>query len=74
MERKPHNDIRADHEVTVFPYATNVKFFHNGYEISLAGDGQETFVFNGDGQVVFEYPGTGADAVSAAYQWIISQD
>jgi hypothetical protein len=73
MERKMHNDIRAGHKVTVFEWGTNVQFQHNEYVISLAADGQETIVFDRDSNAVFETPGTYADAVVAAVNWINKQ-
>lgn len=68
-----HNDHRAGHTVHVFDWGTNVKFQHNEYTISLAADGQETIVFNKDGDPVFETPGTYADAVVASVNWINNQ-
>jgi len=67
--RKKHNDPRAAHAVYVFPYATNVKFTHRGYTISLAADGQETIVFDGDKNIA-EFSGTSALAVYEAVNWI----
>jgi hypothetical protein len=65
-----HNDPRAGHIVHVFEGATNVKFPHRGYIISLAADGQETFVFDSRGEQVKEFPSTTALAVRDAVVWI----
>jgi hypothetical protein len=65
-----HNDPRAGHEVFVYPTATNVKFRLFDYVISLASDGQETFVYRNE-EIVHEVPGTHALSVHAAIQWVI---
>lgn len=65
-----HNDIRAAHRVYVFPTATNVKFMHNGYQISLAADGQDTMVFDAKDKHVFQVAGTSAKAVWECVNWI----
>ena len=70
MCREPHNDPRAAHKVYVLPTGTNVKFFHKGYEISLAADGQETMVFDAKGVQLFQVEGTSAKSVCACVDWI----
>lgn len=67
-----HNDHRAAHQVYVFPTATNVKFMHMGYEISLAADGQETMVFDANDKHVFQVEGTSAKSVWQCVNWIES--
>ena len=74
MTKEPHNDVRADHEVHVFPDATNVKFKHNNYVISLAAYGQETIIFDNQGNFVWETAGTSAAAVSRCVQYIDSME
>lgn len=64
------NDPRAGFKVHVFETATNVKFDYKGYVISLAADGQETFVFSEDGHTVLELDGTGAHQVHEAVEWV----
>ena len=64
------NDPRAGHIVHVFETATNVKFHHRGYVISLSADGQETIVFDRGGNPVAEFPYTTALAVCDARIWI----
>lgn len=68
------NDHRAGHEVFVFPTGTCVKFQHKGFEISLAADGRETFVW-GDGSVpMYRAEGTSAKAVHDCVSWIDNMD
>lgn len=64
------NDPRAAHIVHVFPDATNVKFNHRGMVISLAADGQDTLVFDTNGNTVWEGRCTSAMQVKNAVEWI----
>lgn len=64
------NDPRAGHIVHVFETATNVKFHHRGYVISLSAYGDETIIFDSDGNAVAEFPNTTARAVRDATIWI----
>ena len=64
------NDPRAGHVVHVYETATNVRFHHRGYVISLSAYGDETIVFDRDDNVVAEFPYTTASAVRDATVWI----
>jgi len=65
-----NNDPRAAHRVYVFPTATHVRFEYDGYIISLAADGQETYVFDANGEQVAEFPSTSAKSVYSAVSFI----
>jgi len=57
MSDKFGNDHRAAHRVHTYGHGYCVKFMYEGFEISLAMDGENTQVYTGE-DMLFSTPGT----------------
>ena len=60
------NDPRADHKCHSRGHGTCIKWEYKGYEISLAVDGHDTRVFDGDDYCTFVTLGTSIDSIMRA--------